>query len=194
MHFIPTVIEKAQNFERAHDIYSYLLKNRIVFLNGEIDDTLANIICAQLIFLEAQNPEEDIHLYINSPGGIITSGLAIYDTMQFIKPDVQTWAMGLAASCGSFLLSAGSPGKRNSLPNTRIMLHEPSGGFRGRSVHIEDQANEVVFLRELLLNLYHKHSNQDKEKIMQWFKRESFFSPSEAKELRLIDNIFEHRN
>lgn len=193
MHFIPTIVKTTKNIERAYDIYSYLLKNRIIYLTGTIDDTLANIICAQLIFLESENPEKDIYLYINSPGGSITAGLAIYDTIQFISPDVQTWGFGLAASCGSFLLTSGAPNKRFALPNTRIMLHEPSGGFQGRSQHIEDQANEVIYLRKLLVDLYHQHSNQPKDQIEQWFKRESFFSAKEAKALNLIDNVQEFR-
>ncbi|WP_342262067.1 ATP-dependent Clp protease proteolytic subunit [Alphaproteobacteria bacterium endosymbiont of Tiliacea citrago] len=184
---IPTVVSEKER--GSYDIFSYLLKNRIIFLSGGINDSVANVICAQLLFLEAENPEKDIYLYINSPGGSITSGLAIYDTMQLVKPDVQTWAMGLAASCGSFLLCSGAAGKRFSLPNTRIMLHEPSGGYEGRSVHIEDHANEVRFLREKLAELYSKHSKQSVDAIYKWFYRETFFSPEIAKEFGIIDHI-----
>lgn len=193
MHFIPTIVKSTKNIERAYDIYSYLLKNRIVFLTGEINDTVANIVCAQLIFLESENPEQDIFLYINSPGGSVTAGLAIYDTMQFVKPDIQTWGFGLAASCGSLLLTAGAKNKRFALPNTRIMLHEPSGGFNGKSQHIEDHANEIIYLRKVLVDIYHLHSNQDKTIIEEWFKRESFFAPNQAKDLGLIDHVEKFR-
>lgn len=187
MLIVPTVV--SQKERGSYDIFSYLLKNRIIFLNGAINDDLANTICAQLLFLEAENSEKDIYLYINSPGGSITSGLAIYDTMQLIQPDVQTWGMGLAASCGSFLLCSGAENKRYSLPHTRIMLHEPSSGYEGRSVHIEDHANEVRFLREKLAQLYSKHSSQPIDKIEGWFSRESFFSPEKAQEFGIIDHI-----
>lgn len=188
---IPTVVSHRER--GSYDIFSYLLKNRIVFLYGGINDEVANVVCAQLLFLEAENPEKDIYLYINSPGGSITSGLAIYDTMQLIKPDVQTWGMGLAASCGSFLLCSGAAKKRFSLPNTRIMLHEPSGGFEGRSLHIEDQANEVKYLREKLADLYAYHSGQTLDDIAKWFSRETFFSPEQALEFGIIDHVKTNR-
>lgn len=184
---IPTVISHKER--GSYDIYSYLLKNRIIFLYGSINDEVANIVCAQLLFLEAENSEKDIYLYINSPGGSITAGLAIYDTIQLIQPDVQTWGMGLAASCGSFLLCSGAKDKRFALPHTRIMLHEPSSGYEGRSVHIEDHANEVKFLREKLSQLYGKHSGQTLEAINKWFYRETFFSPEQALEVGIIDHI-----
>lgn len=188
---IPTVVSHKER--GSYDIFSYLLKNRIIFLSGCIDDDIANIICAQLFFLEAENPEKDIYLYINSPGGSITAGLAIYDTMQLIHPDVQTWGMGLAASCGSFLLCAGAENKRFCLPHTRIMLHEPSSGYAGRSVHIEDHANEVKFLREKLAELYSKHSNQSVDLFYKWFARETFFSAEQAKEFGVVDHIKSNR-
>lgn len=193
MELVPIVIKKSAQGERSYDIYSFLLRNRIIFLSGVINDNVASSICAQLIFLESEDPDQDIHLYINSPGGSIASAMAIYDTMQFIKPDVCTLGMGMAASCGSFLLSAGAAGKRNALPNTRIMLHEPWGGYQGRSKHIEDHAKEIIFLRNVLIDIYAKHSGQNKEQLNNWLDRETFFSSQEAKDLNLIDNIVTSR-
>lgn len=187
--FIPTVIQKSANYERAYDIYSFLLQNRIVFLTGEINDLVANSICAQLIFLESQDSEKPIHLYINSPGGAVYSAFSILDTMEFIKPEIHTWAMGLAASCASFLLAAGAKGHRNSLPRSRVMIHEPWGGYKGRSRHIEDHAKEMVKVREMISEVYFKNANSSltTEKLKELMDGESFLSPEEAKELGLID-------
>jgi len=194
MELVPIVIKKSAQGERSYDIYSFLLRNRIVFLNGQINDGVAASICAQLIFLESEDPEQDINLYINSPGGSISAGMAIYDTMQFIRPDVATLGMGMAASCGSFLLSAGAPGKRTALPNTRVMLHEPWGGYQGRSKHIEDHAKEIIFLRDKLVEIYRKHSGQSSENINNWLDRESFFSAEEAQKFGFIDKVVTSRS
>jgi ATP-dependent Clp protease protease subunit len=188
---VPTIIEKTAGYERAFDIYSYLLKNRIIFLSGEVNDHMATSIAAQLIFLQSQDAEKDIHIYINSPGGSVYAGFSIIDTMNFVKCDVQTWAIGLAASCGSLILSAGAPGKRHALPNARIMLHEPSGGFQGRSLHMEDHANEIIYIRKKIHNLYKHSSNKNLSDadLEKYLNRESFFDPETAKKLGLIDNI-----
>ena len=191
---IPTVIKRFDNSERAYDVFSLLLKHRIVFLNGQINDDMASIICAQLLFLESEDDSKDINLYINSPGGSITSGLAIYDAMNYIKCDVKTIAMGSAASCGSLLLVSGAKGKRCALPNTRIMIHEPFlSGMQGRSVHIEDHANETVYLRDRLKEIYLKNSKTTKKNIDDWFLRDKFFSAVDAKHYGFIDEVIENR-
>ena len=191
MDLIPTVIKKSHQGERAYDIYSFLLLNRIIFLTGEINDRVASSICAQLLFLESENPEKDIHMYINSPGGAVYDALAIYDTMQLVQPDIQTWGIGLAASCGSLLLTAGTHGKRNALPNTKVMLHEPSGGFKGRSLHFEDHAKEIIAIRKKLIEIYKHHSKASEELIKNWLDRETFFTAQEAKSLGIVDQIIE---
>ena len=185
---IPTVISRSNNSERAYDIYSYLLKNRIIFLNGPINDEVSSNICAQLIFLDSES-SDDISLYINSPGGSVYSTIAIYDTMNFIKCDVKTFGFGLAASCGSWLLCAGAKGKRFALPNLRYMLHEPSGGFKGRSLHFEDHAKEIMFIRNLLINIYKDSSKASEKQITKWLDRETFLSAKEALEYGFVDEI-----
>jgi ATP-dependent Clp protease protease subunit len=187
------VVEQTARGERAFDIYSRLLKERVVFIVGPIDDYMANLVVAQLLFLESENPDKDIHLYINSPGGVITSGFSIYDTMRFIKPDVATMCIGQAASMGSFLLSAGAKGKRYALPNSRIMIHQPSGGTQGQATDIEIQAREILYLRERLNKLYAQHTGQPLEKIARDVERDFFMSTEQAKEYGLIDQIFERR-
>lgn len=189
MSFVPIVVEQSNRGERSYDIYSRLLKDRIVFIGGPIDDHVANIIIAQLLFLEADDPEKDIHLYINSPGGVVTAGLAIYDTMQYIKPDVSTICMGSAASMGAFLLSAGAKGKRYALPNSRIMIHQPLGGARGQATDIEIQAREILRLREVLNNALVSHTGQTLEKIQTDTERDFFMSAEQAKEYGLIDSV-----
>lgn len=188
---IPIVLENTPKGERSFDIYSYLLKHRIIFLSGEIDDHVASVICAQLLFLESEDSKKDIHLYINSPGGSVSAALAIYDTMHFIGPDVNTWGMGMAASSGSLLLTAGAPGKRNILQHGRVMIHEPWGGFQGRSKHMQDHAKEIIFLRSKLSEIYKKHTGQALELIEQWMDRETFFSAEEAVAFGLVDKIAE---
>ncbi len=190
---VPMVVEQTARGERAFDIYSRLLKERLVFIVGPIDDFMANLVVAQLLFLEAENPDKDIHLYINSPGGVITSGLSIYDTMKFIKPDVSTMCIGQACSMGSFLLSAGTKGKRFSLPNSRIMINQPSGGAQGQATDIEIQAREILYLRERLNRLYADHTGQPVEKIARDVERDYFMSAEAAKEYGLIDQILDRR-
>jgi len=192
-HLVPMVIEQTARGERSFDIYSRLLKERIVFIVGGIDDYMANLVVAQLLFLEAENPDKDIHLYINSPGGVITSGLSIYDTMKFIKPDVSTMCIGQACSMGSFLLSAGAKGKRFALPNSRIMIHQPSGGAQGQATDIEIQAREILYLRERLNQMYADHTGQPVERIARDVERDFFMSTEQAKEYGLIDQIVERR-
>ena len=192
-HLVPMVVEQTARGERAFDIYSRLLKERIVFIVGPIDDFMANLVVAQLLFLEAENPDKDINLYINSPGGVITSGLSIYDTMKFIKPDVSTMCIGQAASMGSFLLSAGAKGKRFALPNSRIMIHQPSGGAQGQATDIEIQAREILYLRERLNRMYAEHTGQPAERIARDVERDFFMSTEQAKEYGLIDQIVERR-
>jgi ATP-dependent Clp protease, protease subunit len=192
-HLVPMVVEQTARGERAFDIYSRLLKERVVFIVGPIDDYMANLVVAQLLFLEAENPDKDIHLYINSPGGVITSGLSIYDTMKFIKPDVSTMCIGQAASMGSFLLSAGAKGKRFILPNSRVMIHQPSGGAQGQATDIEIQAREILYLRERLNRMYADHTGQPVEKIARDVERDYFMSAEQAKEYGLIDQIVERR-
>lgn len=184
------VVERSNRGERAYDIYSRLLKDRIVFIGGPIDDGVANVVVAQLLFLEAEDPDKDIHLYINSPGGVVTAGLAIYDTMQYIKPDVSTICIGQAASMGSILLAAGAKGKRFALPHARIMIHQPHGGAQGQSTDIQIQAKEILRLRELGNDILARHTGQDKEKIQIDTERDNFMSAEEAKAYGLVDEVF----
>jgi ATP-dependent Clp protease, protease subunit len=190
---IPMVVEQTNRGERAYDIYSRLLKERIIFLTGPVEDHVATVICAQLLFLESENPTKDIAFYINSPGGIVTSGLAIYDTMQYIRPDVSTVCIGQAASMGSLLLTAGAKGKRYSLPNARIMMHQPSGGFQGQATDIEIHAKEILSLRGRLNEIYSKHSGIDVKKVEDMIERDRFLAPEEARDLGLIDEVVTSR-
>ena len=193
-YYVPYVIEQTgRGGERSYDIYSRLLKDRINFLGTEVDDHVANIICAQLLFLEADDPDKDIYLYINSPGGVITSGMAIYDTMNYIKPDVATMCLGQAASMGAFLLAAGAKGKRSAVPNARIMIHQPSGGFRGQATDILIQTNEIIKTKEHLNRILSNNTSQPYEKVAADTERDYFMSSAEAKEYGLIDNVFEKR-
>ena len=192
-YLTPYVIEQTNQGERSYDIYSRLLKDRIIFLGTEVDDHVANIICAQLLFLEADDPDKDIYLYINSPGGVITSGMAIYDTMNYIKPDVATMCLGQAASMGAFLLAAGAKGKRSAVPNARIMIHQPSGGFRGQATDILIQTNEIIKTKEHLNRILSNNTSQPYEKVAADTERDYFMSSAEAKEYGLIDNVFEKR-
>jgi ATP-dependent Clp protease, protease subunit len=192
-HLVPMVVEQTARGERAFDIYSRLLKERVVFIVGPIDDYMANLVVAQLLFLESENPDKDIHLYINSPGGVITSGLSIYDTMRFIKPDVATMCIGQAASMGAFLLSAGKKGKRYALPNSRIMIHQPSGGAQGQATDIEIQAREILYLRERLNTLMADHTGQTLERIARDVERDFFMHADAAKEYGIIDQILVER-
>jgi len=190
---VPMVVEQTNRGERAYDIFSLLLKQRIIFLVGPINDPVASLICAQLLFLESENPNKDINFYINSPGGIVTSGLAIYDTMQYIRSDIATVCMGQAASMGSLLLCAGTKGKRISLPNSRIMVHQPSGGAQGQATDIEIQAREILQLRARLNDMYVRHTGQSLDTIIQAVDRDKFMSPGEAKEFGLIDDVMVSR-
>jgi ATP-dependent Clp protease protease subunit len=190
---VPIVVEQTNRGERAYDIYSRLLKDRIIFLGGPIDDYVANLAIAQMLFLEAEDPEKDIHLYINSPGGIVTAGMAIYDTMQYVKPDVSTICLGQAASLGSFLLASGAKGKRFALPYARIMLHQPSGGAQGQATDIDIHAREILRMREILNEILAKHTGQPKEKVAQDTERDFFMSAREAKEYGIIDEVFIRR-
>jgi len=188
-YYVPMVVETSGRGERAYDIYSRLLKERIIFLGGPIDDSVANVIVAQMLFLESEDPDKDIHLYINSPGGVVTAGLAIYDTMQYIKPDVSTICIGQAASMGSILLTAGAAGKRYALPHARIMIHQPLGGAQGQSTDIQIQAKEILRLREVGNNILAHHTGQDPEKINVDTERDNFMSAEEAKAYGLIDEV-----
>ena len=188
-YYVPMVIEKTSYGERAYDIYSRLLKDRIVFLGGPINDDVANSVVAQLLFLESEDPDKDIHLYINSPGGVVTAGLAIYDTMQYIKPDVSTICIGQAASMGSLLLTAGAPGKRFALPLARIMIHQPLGGASGQSTDIQIQAREILRLREVGNDILCRHTGQTRKKIMADTERDNFMTAEEAKAYGLIDDV-----
>tara|TARA_B100000965_G_scaffold353601_1_gene329567 strand:- start:118 stop:726 length:609 start_codon:yes stop_codon:yes gene_type:complete len=190
---IPMVVEQSSRGERAYDIYSRLLKERVVFVVGPINDNLASLITAQLLFLESEDPKKEISLYINSPGGLVTAGLGIYDTMQYIKPDVSTLCIGQAASMGSFLLAAGTKGKRFSLPNSRIMVHQPSAGFQGQATDIEIHANEVLSLKKRLNEIYSKHTNKTPDEIKTALERDNFMSPEIAKEFGLIDKVVVNR-
>ena len=194
MNLVPMVVEQTAKGERAFDIYSRLLKDRIIFLNGEVNDVSANLVVAQLIFLESENPDKDIWLYINSPGGVVTSGLSIYDTMQYIKPDVATLCMGQACSMGSLLLAGGAKGKRFSLPNSRIMIHQPSGGFRGQAADIEIQAKEILALRTRLNQIYSDHTGKAVTDIEDAMDRDNFMNPTEASAFGLIDKIVSKRD
>ena len=190
---IPMVIEQSGRGERAYDIYSRLLKERVVFLVGPVNEATANLVVAQMLFLESENPDKDIHFYINSPGGSIAAGFAIYDTMQFIKPDVSTLCMGLAASMGAFLLAAGTKGKRLALPNSRIMIHQPSGGAQGQATDIEIQAREILFLRERLNKLMSEHTGQPIERIENDTDRDNFMSAEDALKYGMIDRVLKNR-
>jgi ATP-dependent Clp protease protease subunit len=190
---VPMVIEQSGRGERAYDIYSRLLRERIIFLVGPIHDATANLVVAQMLFLESENPDKDIFLYINSPGGSVSAGLSIFDTMQFVKPDVSTLCMGMAASMGSFLLMAGAKGKRAALPNSRIMLHQPSGGAQGQASDIEIQAREIIKTREQLNRIYADRTGQDLERIEADMERDMWLSPTEAREYGLIDSVLEKR-
>jgi ATP-dependent Clp protease protease subunit len=193
LNLVPMVVEQTSRGERSFDIYSRLLKERIIFLVGPIDDNVANLVVAQMLFLESENPDKDISLYINSPGGAVTAGLAIYDTMQFVKPDVSTMCTGQAASAGSMLLMAGAPGKRYALPNSRIMIHQPSGGAQGQATDIEIQAKEILFVRQRLNEIYAEHTGRPIEGIARDMERDRFMSPIQAKEYGLIDSVVERR-
>jgi len=190
---IPMVVEQSSRGERAYDIYSRLLKERIVFVVGPINDNVASLVTAQLLFLESEDPKKEISLYINSPGGLVTAGLGIYDTMQYIKPDVSTLCIGQAASMGSFLLAAGTKGKRFSLPNSRIMVHQPSAGFQGQATDIEIHANEVLSLKKRLNEIYSKHTNKSVDNIKLALERDNFMTPENAKEFGLIDKVVVNR-
>ena len=190
---VPMVVEQTSRGERAFDIYSRLLKERIIFIVGPIDDAVSSLVCAQLLFLESENPKKDISVYINSPGGVVTSGLAIYDTMEYIRPDVSTVCMGQAASMGSLLLMAGAAGKRYSLPHSRIMTHQPSGGFSGQATDIEIHAREILTLRERLNGIYVKHTGQSLKEIEKIMERDTFMAPAEALKIGLIDEVVENR-
>tara|TARA_B100000989_G_scaffold222109_1_gene169756 strand:+ start:594 stop:1205 length:612 start_codon:yes stop_codon:yes gene_type:complete len=190
---IPMVVEQSSRGERAYDIYSRLLKERIVFLVGPINDNVASLVTAQLLFLESENPKKEISLYINSPGGLVTAGLGIYDTMQYIKPDVSTLCIGQAASMGSFLLAAGERGKRFSLPNSRIMVHQPSAGFQGQATDIEIHANEVLSLKKRLNQIYSKHTGKSEDEIKIALERDNFMTSDNAKDFGLIDQVVEKR-
>ena len=190
-YLVPTVIEQTNRGERAFDIYSRLLKERIIFLTGEVNDQVSSLICAQLLFLESENPKKDISFYINSPGGVVTAGLAMYDTMQYIKPDVSTVCVGQAAYGGSLLLMGGAADKRFSLPNSRIMVHQPSGGARGQATDIEIQAQEILRLRKMLNDLYVKHTGQKLTAIEKAMERDTFMGPEEALKFGLIDKVVE---
>lgn len=189
MNYVPIVVEQSNRGERSYDIYSRLLKDRIVFVTGEIDDTMANLVIAQLLFLESEDPDKDIHLYINSPGGSVSAGLAIYDTMQYIKPDVSTICMGMAASMASVLLAAGAPSKRFALPYSRVMIHQPLGGVQGQASEIEITAREILRLRDEMNGILASHTGQTKEKIAQDTDRDNYMSSQEAKEYGLIDEV-----
>ena len=190
---IPMVVEQSNRGERAYDIYSRLLKERIVFLVGPINDNVASLVTAQLLFLESEDPKKEISLYINSPGGLVTAGLGIYDTMQYIKPDVSTLCIGQAASMGSFLLASGTKGKRLSLPNSRIMVHQPSAGFQGQATDIEIHANEVLSLKKRLNEIYSKHTNKSVDEIKAALERDNFMTPDNAKDFGLIDKVVVNR-
>ena len=193
-NLISMVVEQSSRGERAYDIYSRLLKERIIFLTGQINDNVASLVTAQLMFLEAEDPKKEIYLYINSPGGLVTAGLGIYDTMQYVKPDISTLCIGQAASMGSFLLSAGKKGKRFSLPNSRIMVHQPSAGFQGQATDIEIHANEVLSLKKRLNEIYSKHTGKSVEEIKSALERDNFMTADVAKSFGLIDEVVEKRS
>ena len=193
-NLVPMVVEQSSKGERAYDIYSRLLKERIIFLTGQINDNVASLVTAQLLFLEAEDPKKEIYLYINSPGGLVTAGLGIYDTMQYIKPDISTLCIGQAASMGSFLLAAGTKGKRFSLPNSRIMVHQPSAGFQGQATDIEIHANEVLSLKKRLNEIYSKHTGKSVNEIKTALERDNFMTSDTAKSFGLIDEVVEKRS
>ncbi|EPN6603281.1 ATP-dependent Clp endopeptidase proteolytic subunit ClpP [Providencia rettgeri] len=193
MALVPMVIEQTSRGERSYDIYSRLLKERIIFLTGQVEDHMANLIVAQMLFLEAENPEKDIHLYINSPGGVITAGMSIYDTMQFIKPDVSTICMGQACSMGAFLLTTGTKGKRFCLPNSRVMIHQPLGGYQGQASDIEIHAQEILKVKSRMNELMALHTGKSIEEITRDTERDRFLSANEAKEYGLVDQIYSSR-
>ena len=192
-NLIPMVVEQSSKGERAYDIYSRLLKERIIFLTGQINDNVASLVTAQLLFLEAEDPKKEIYLYINSPGGLVTAGMGIYDTMQYIKPEVSTLCIGQACSMGSFLLAAGENGKRFSLPNSRIMVHQPSAGFPGQATDIEIHANEVLSLKKRLNEIYSKHTGKSVDEIKTSLERDNFMTPENAKDFGLIDKVVDKR-
>ena len=193
-NLVPMVVEQSSKGERAYDIYSRLLKERIIFLTGQINDNVASLVTAQLLFLEAEDPKKEIYLYINSTGGLVTAGLGIYDTMQYVKPDISTLCIGQAASMGSFLLAAGKEGKRFSLPNSRIMVHQPSAGFQGQATDIEIHANEVLSLKKRLNEIYSKHTGKNIEEIKAALERDNFMTADVAKNFGLIDEVVEKRS
>ena len=192
-NLVPMVVEQSSKGERAYDIYSRLLKERIIFLTGQINDNVASLVTAQLLFLEAEDPKKDIYLYINSPGGLVTAGLGIYDTMQYVKPEISTLCIGQAASMGSFLLAAGAKGKRFSLPNSRIMVHQPSAGFQGQATDIEIHANEVLSLKKRLNEIYSKHTDKSVDEIKNALERDNFMTAEIAKSFGLIDEVVDKR-
>ena len=193
-NLVPMVVEQSNKGERAYDIYSRLLKERIIFLTGQINDNVASLVTAQLLFLEAEDPKKEIYLYINSPGGLVTAGLGIYDTMQYVKPDISTLCIGQAASMGSFLLAAGTKGKRFSLPNSRIMVHQPSAGFQGQATDIEIHANEVLSLKKRLNEIYSKHTGKSVDEVKSALERDNFMTAEVAKDFGLIDEVVEKRS
>ena len=193
-NLVPMVVEQSSKGERAYDIYSRLLKERIIFLTGQINDNVASLVTAQLLFLEAEDPKKEIYLYINSPGGLVTAGLGIYDTMQYVKPDISTLCIGQAASMGSFLLAAGTKGKRFSLPNSRIMVHQPSAGFQGQATDIEIHANEVLSLKKRLNEIYSRHTGKSVEEIKSALERDNFMTADVAQSFGLIDEVVEKRS
>ncbi|CAM1627424.1 ATP-dependent Clp endopeptidase proteolytic subunit ClpP [Bartonella sp. B10834G6] len=193
LNLVPIVVEQTNRGERSYDIFSRLLKERIVFVNGPVEDNMAMLVCAQLLFLEAENPKKEISVYINSPGGVVTSGMAIYDTMQFIRPAVSTLCMGQAASMGSLLLTAGAKGHRFALPNARVMVHQPSGGFQGQASDIERHAQDIIKMKRRLNEIYVHHTGQDYETIERTLDRDHFMTAEEAKEFGLIDEVIQYR-
>ena len=193
-NLVPMVVEQSSKGERAYDIYSRLLKERIIFLTGQINDNIASLVTAQLLFLEAEDPKKEIYLYINSPGGLVTAGLGIYDTMQYVKPDISTLCIGQAASMGSFLLAAGTKGKRFSLPNSRIMVHQPSAGFQGQATDIEIHANEVLSFKKSLNEIYSKHTGKTVDEIKSALERDNFMTADVAQSFGLIDEVVEKRS
>ncbi|AAX74456.1 ATP-dependent Clp protease proteolytic subunit [Brucella sp. 10RB9215] len=194
MNLVPMVVEQTNRGERAYDIFSRLLKERIIFVNGPVEDGMSMLVCAQLLFLEAENPKKEINMYINSPGGVVTSGMAIYDTMQFIRPPVSTLCMGQAASMGSLLLTAGATGHRYALPNARIMVHQPSGGFQGQASDIERHAQDIIKMKRRLNEIYVKHTGRDYDTIERTLDRDHFMTAQEALEFGLIDKVVEARD
>lgn len=193
MSYIPMVVEQTSKGERAYDIYSRLLKERIIFVCGQVEDYMATLIVAQLLFLEAEDPEKEIYMYINSPGGVVTAGLSIYDTMQYIKPKVSTLCIGQACSMGSLILNAGAPGKRFILPHARVMLHQPSGGFQGQATDAEIHIKEMLKVKSIINNIYAKHTGRDYKTIQEALERDNFMGPQEAKAFGIVDEIIEHR-